>query len=59
MILQGGYTSEQTDRDYICDNVLFLAARLAGETHLPWDPFNLELVVKAQHEPKLQHHKKV
>lgn len=48
----GIYSSEQTDRDYVTDAVLFRAARVAVETGIPWDPFNIQLLVKALNEPK-------
>ena len=48
----GTYSSEQTDRDYVTDAVLFRVSQVAVEANIPWDPFNLELLVKAQNEPK-------
>jgi hypothetical protein len=53
--LKGNFSSEQTDRDYVVDNVLFAVAKTAGTMGLPWDPFNLTLIVEAQPEPKHEH----
>ena len=50
--VSGIYRSEQTDRDYITDAVLLKVSQTVVESKVPWDPFNIQLLVKAQNEPK-------
>jgi len=50
--ISGIHVTEQTDRDYITDAVLLKVSQTVVETNIPWDPFNIQLLVKAQNEPK-------
>jgi hypothetical protein len=45
------------DRDELMSHIMSDIAQFVFETHVPWDPFNIELIVAAQKEPKPQDYK--
>lgn len=55
-LLRGIYIDElQRDSEVISRLVMHEIAQVVHETGMPWDPFNIELIVKkvrAQSEPK-------
>ena len=55
-MIKGCFDDSQTDRDFLTDKALFLVASTAQETGLPWNPFNVQLIVKAQPAPKPKKH---
>lgn len=44
--------TKKFDRDQIAQRIMGEVAQFVQKTNTPWDPFNIELVVKAQKEPK-------
>jgi hypothetical protein len=39
-------------RDELTSDILGRVAKVVETSHVPWDPFNIELIVRAQSEPK-------
>jgi hypothetical protein len=48
------YVTTLVERDELIHQIMIDISKTVYITKMPWDPFNIKLVVKAQPEPKLE-----